>query len=63
MVKKQYTMKEKIAYNKGLAKAGGETGAKAKGFLAGINAQRGANKYSQSMAAKRAAEAEGGKKK
>ena len=44
MVKKQYTMKEKIAYNKGLAKAGGETGAKAKGFLAGINAQRGANK-------------------
>lgn len=59
----RYTMKQRIAYNQGIAKAGGVKGAKARGYLQGVKDQQTASRIARSRAAKRAAEAEGGKKK
>ncbi len=59
----KYTMKQRIAYNEGLSKSGGAKGAEARGFLKGVKAQQTATRIARSRAEKRAAEAEGGKRK
>ena len=58
----KYTMKQRISYNEGLARAGGTKGAEARGFLKGVKAQQTASRLARRRAAQRA-ETEGGKKK
>ena len=64
---KQYTMKQRISFNEGLAKAGGEKGARAKGYLQAVKDMNTAKRINRARAekaaAKAAAEANGGKKK
>ncbi len=59
----RYTMKQRIAYNQGVAKAGGVKGAKARGYLQGVKDAQTASRISRARMARKAAEAEGGKKK
>ena len=57
----KYTMKQRISFNQGLAKAGGERGARAKGYLQAVKDMDTAKRIS--AARKKAEEANGGKKK
>ena len=59
----KYTMKQRIAYNEGLAKSGGAKGAEARGFLKGVKAQQTASRRARKRAAQRAEAESGGKKK
>ena len=62
----KYTMKQRVAYNQGLAKCGGTTGAKAQGYLQAVRDMNTAKRISAANAEKKAArtcENCGGKKK
>ena len=59
----KYSMKQRIAYNQGVAKSGGTKGARAKGYLQGVKDAQTASRISRARMARKPAEAEGGKKK
>ena len=58
----KYTMKQRISFNQGLAKAGGKRGERAKGYLQAVKDMNTAKRISAARA-KKAEEANGGKKK
>lgn len=55
-------MKQRISFNQGLAKAGGKRGERAKGYLQAVKDMNTAKRISAARA-KKAEEANGGKKK
>lgn len=59
----KYTMKQRVAYNQGLAKSGGTKGARAKGYLQAVKDMNTAKRISAERAAKKAEAENGGKKK
>lgn len=62
----RYSMKQRISYNQGVAKAGGIKGARAKGYLQGVKDAQTASRIAKARAARKASEICencGGKKK
>lgn len=60
----KFTIKQRVSYNQGLFKAGGLTGARAKGYLQGVkDAQTASRIAARNRAKKLEAEANEGKKK